>query len=555
MRKLYIVNLIGVLILGLFHLPYWLLGENSFVLVHDNLDCEFVYLTLLKDAGLLFGFSVLPEVEQVMLGLPRVYFHSEFSFIRLMYYFFDPLTAYVLNSWVVRIIGFVGMSLFIKDLYKDVPYSVLFLFSLAYASLSIYSLYGLTIMGLPLIFWAGKNLMENRKLWASLIVFLLFPFYAHFAMIAPFVLCALVVVGLYRSRIEHSAVHQKFIFGIALLTVSFIAANFLSISNFLTNTELSHRTEWQLPVKGPMGTVKEIFRTFFFSQYHGSPFIAWPIFLAFLWTLFKGNFRNKRALHLIIALFIICVFHGIYSYFAYALRNVAHIFTSFQFNRFTMLIPMLWMTILILWYMNSTLNEKGKKLMVFLVLIMVLGRFTELKMNYKLLFKMPNHENVIGYQDFFSSHIFDEIDQYIAKDKSSYRIANLGIPPAVAQYNGFYTIDSYQNNYPLTYKERFRNIIGNELAKSDKMKASFENWGSYCYIMSAELYDHCRYSCQKSDSAEIVNLELNIGEMKAMGTEYLISAVEIRNYLELELSFEGLFGKPEDHWSIYLYRL
>ena len=52
-----------------------------------------------------------------------------------------------------------------------------------------------------------------------------------------------------------------------------------------------------------------------------------------------------------------------------------------------------------------------------------------------------------------------EIDDAIGRDKSTYRVAHLGISPAPALMHGFYTVDGYSNNYPLEYKHRFREVI------------------------------------------------------------------------------------------------
>ena len=58
-----------------------------------------------------------------------------------------------------------------------------------------------------------------------------------------------------------------------------------------------------------------------------------------------------------------------------------------------------------------------------------------------------------------------EIDDAIGRDKSTYRVAHLGISPAPALMHGFYTVDGYSNNYPLEYKHRFRKLLHRRLRK------------------------------------------------------------------------------------------
>ena len=65
-------------------------------------------------------------------------------------------------------------------------------------------------------------------------------------------------------------------------------------------------------------------------------------------------------------------------------------------------------------------------------------------------------------------------------------MVSLGIDPAAALYHGFYSLDGYSNNYPLSYKHRFREVIAPELAKSEYLTDYFDDWGNRCYMFSAE---------------------------------------------------------------------
>ena len=78
---------LGVGIILIFHTPFLFLGESSHVVVHDNLDGEFMYLHILKLTNNLFGFSGTTVVNNIFNGISRENFHSEFSFIRVIFYF------------------------------------------------------------------------------------------------------------------------------------------------------------------------------------------------------------------------------------------------------------------------------------------------------------------------------------------------------------------------------------------------------------------------------------------------------------------------------------
>ncbi len=104
----------ALLILILLYVPFLLMGTNAYVLYKDNLDSDFLYLHLLKTTGMLFGTDPQLIVPNIMNGLPRVYFHSEFSIIRLWFLIFPSFWAYVFNSFIIHLVGFIGMYLFMK---------------------------------------------------------------------------------------------------------------------------------------------------------------------------------------------------------------------------------------------------------------------------------------------------------------------------------------------------------------------------------------------------------------------------------------------------------
>ncbi len=127
--------------------------------------------------------------------------------------------------------------------------------------------------------------------------------------------------------------------------------------------------------------------------------------------------------------------------------------------------------------------------------------------------------------------------------------------PSVAQYNGFYTLDSYQNNYRLEYKHEFRNIIASELDKNEELRIYFDYWGSRCNVFSSELRKTYDLMCAKEYNAYVNNLSIDTEALRKMGGEYILSAVIIGNYKELNLKFLKKFSDKNSMWDIYLYKL
>ena len=106
-------------------------------------------------------------------------------------------------------------------------------------------------------------------------------------------------------------------------------------------------------------------------------------------------------------------------------------------------------------------------------------------------------------------------------------MASIGLHPAIAQYNGFYTLDTYNNFYPLSYKHQFRKIIADELDKNPTLKKYFDEWGGRCYLFVAELGK--KYDFKKDSKVKIHHLQLNTKVFKDIGGKYIFSAVPIMN--------------------------
>ena len=157
------------------------------------------------------------------------------------------------------------------------------------------------------------------------------------------------------------------------------------------------------------------------------------------------------------------------------------------------------------------------------------------------------------FKEFYAVDQFTEIKDYIGKHQDTYRVVSIGLHPAIAQYNGFYTLDTYNNYYPLAYKHQFREIIEDELDKNAQLKKYFDKWGGRCYIFVDELGK--KYDYEKNSSKTIKNLELNTKVLKEMGGQYIISAVPIVNADENNLELMDVFDHEDSAWKIYLYHV
>jgi hypothetical protein len=161
--------------------------------------------------------------------------------------------------------------------------------------------------------------------------------------------------------------------------------------------------------------------------------------------------------------------------------------------------------------------------------------------------------NYPSYKSFFAENQFARIRNFIGKPQASYRIINIGILPAVSQYNGFYTLDSYQNNYPLSYKHQFMKIEVEELAKNKTNP--FYGFGNWCYIFPAEISSTTIIEGRFNKEAILHDLKLNHTAMKSMHCEYVLSSAQIEHCEKSGLRYLHCFIDPESHWDVWLYRV
>lgn len=174
-------------------------------------------------------------------------------------------------------------------------------------------------------------------------------------------------------------------------------------------------------------------------------------------------------------------------------------------------------------------------------------------------YKNNRSVGLMSWADYFAEDLMREIEEAIFEKtglvQEEYRVASLGICPAVTLEAGFYCIDGYSNNYSLEYKHAFREIIEAELEKCPSMKGYFDSWGSRCYLFTEESQNY--YYLAKDADFRYENLALDTGKMKELGCEYLFSAAEIeeKNADMLGLELFGVFDTEESYYRVWVYKL
>lgn len=573
---------------------YLLLGENGFFEIHDQLD-ERVVNNVFHARHLFERMAFFPEMYEG--GVPKSGMTvSAITFI--FYRWFSPYVAFMLEYLVAEICAYLGTYFSIRKFAKSSILAVLG--GMAMMWLNFRSSYGLCIVGFPILFYAfsdlfekaydGRERKEERKWKAGLIRdMLLIVFYGcmtHLAWIGYAVVMILFVMDMVLFVI--SCVRKRwlqffwFYAGSALLVLTDIVMyRDLFLQFFLGTSYVSHRNDW--------GVSGYPFRQAWNIFWHGDgayiysvqSFLILPMLV--LLIVYGIRFRKLERAEkvtwilagaLFLANVLFALIYGFYGsdFYVNVRKSSNGILRSFQFNRFFWLYPGTW-------YIGAGLlfslpvryhGPRGEEaesyrltkrwplpVLWLLILLVIFPAAWETRQKSKWLLNKSQYKNhmsvgLISWKDFFAEDLMQEIDRYIGKEKSSYRIACLGLYPCVPQVAGFYTIDGYSDNYPLEYKRRFRKIIEKELEKNPSNAGYYDTWGSRVYLFTAESPE--RYGA-KSENFVYENLEIDTSLMRDMGCQYIFSAGEILDCEKLNLELEKIFEREDSFYRIYLYRI
>ncbi len=556
----------GVLIAYL--APFVILRQKAHFTINDNLDWITAWIVLAKSGKV---FDLTGTVNQMLGELPRSCLPSGFNIITWLYMILPPFRAYLVNVLLVHSIAFIGMLLLLRHYVITDKRQVWLAWAGAasFATIPFYTVYGLSIAGQPLLFYAMLNAYYDKKIAVNVMIITGFALYSSLPLAGVFILSVLGLAAIYdywRNRIRRT----HFWGAIALLACSYAITEIWLIYNaFFSQGFVSSREEINRIVLGQArdwnGVQALIVENLVNGQYHAVSLHKYILFVAVPLALLCG-WRQKReykGILLLLALAIsISIFYGFrYSEFFMSAVSGFSFFNTFQIQRFHWLHPILWYTIFALCLAVIANIRYIGRLLAALLIALQLGFLFGNNIEYHLALKEQTDVSVIenawlyeniNYGEFFAESLFKQVDDYIGRPKAEYRIASIGIYPAITQYNGFYTLDGRLNIYPLEYKHAFRQIMAKELAKNQFWQRYFDYWGITCYIFPAELE---YYQVRQAYKLKLNNLELDTQAFKNLGGEYILSAAEITNYQENGLEFLHRFNDGWSIWEIYLYRV
>ncbi|MFC2949625.1 DUF6044 family protein [Virgibacillus sediminis] len=543
------------IILATYLLPYYILGEDTHIRVHDNMDSNIVWYQLLAEHGPIFTFEDA-ELPQVINGLPRSTLPSAFDAVVWLYVWFEPMTAYTISQTIMRVGAFIGMYLLLsRFVFKQKSRQLITAgVSLCFAMLPYWPSGALSIAGLPLALYLFLMIRKHgwdtpKRHW---LVLLLIPFFSNFVLTFVFFLGVMGLFWLidwYRKK----ELNWPWFTAICTMTAIYVVKNYLLITSmFFSEGFTSHREEMDLGYNSFERTYELAWENFLYGLTHDEAhqaYIIVPLVLTAMLILAWKNIPPKKLLALWAVNLILATWYAFWYWEGMrVLKDNFMVANTFNFARIHFFDPAIWYIAFALALAVVWRHVKWGPILVAVLIFMqayhLFGLNEELK--YRS-YGMPT------FAEFYSEELFQEIEDYIGEDQSDYRVVSIGMHPTIAQFNGFYTLDTYNNSYPLEYKHEFRKIIAGELEKNPTLKNYFDDWGGRLYMYVAE---HGKdYLFTKNRNEPIEQLDINTDALEELGGDYILSAVPISNYEELGLEYEETFENDQSPWEIRLYSL
>ena len=557
---------LGILIAVVFFLPYIILGNGCVFEINDQLD-ESIMNYILPIRHFLDGSNVYPEMLN---GVNASGMQPSAILFLPLYSLLSARIAFLVQYIICFLLAFLGMYLLVKESTESSILAVIA--GSCFCVLPLYSIYGLSEFGIPLVAYAFLCLWKRKNIVLALLLTLLFGLTSHL------VCTGYVVLGLWLLALVIAAFRKRenkwAIVGFAELLAVYVIVNWSLILEILIgdSSYISHREEMVSSAMPFFDTFWSLFRN---SAQH-APSLHKYLILPIIVFLLLGAFCKKEETDgmiykaaVINFLFLI----GIALFYAFCYmtaivdwkNSVTGFLHYFQMQRVYWLYPAGWyyefaLAAAVLWrtkvsYVGSRMLSG--KLVIFLICL--LPTLQLLKVNsgmYLNVNQINNGSQITGYiswESWFAEDLMQEIDDAIGQDKSTYRVAHLGVSPAPALMHGFYTVDGYSNNYPLEYKHRFRKVIAAELEKNEEVRVYFDRWGNRCYLLNSITGNYMEL--QKGNTLVYEGLEFDMKALRELGCEYLFSGAEIGDAERMGLKFIGYYETETSYWGIWLYRL
>lgn len=593
-----VLTLLGLLAVSLITLPYLVLGEGSYVQIHDQLDGE--VLNYMYQARYLGQGSVIPEF---MNGMDKASMLPPAPLGVLLYKIFSPFAAFGIMHWLCLLVGFMGMYGLGKrlGLRAEVSWAMACLF----CYIPFYPVYGLAALGQPMLVLCALRLRDGGSstsgraeksvtgkrsvlargnagaLWQSAGCILGIALYAAcssltligYVWVAAGLLWTVYLAAAALRKKGDSSSALRVGGGAMVLLCVYLATNRDLLRALSGDGFVTHRQEMVLRAsEHPLQVFRElIFNGGSYSPVYSAGILAMAVLLTLLvLTLSAHSRRRLKAIWGMIGLIFFAALLAVLWNCApvVSLRiSIGGMVTYFQADRVYWCFPFLWM--LTLGFVLEGLCELGERmwhrkiaLLGCLLLVGIEGlqmlRDSTLNKNIRLML-LADYEQVT-WESLYMDDVFEQIDQAIGADKDNCSVVSLGIYPSVALYHGYTCADGYSNNYDLGYKHLFRQIMAAELEENEEPRRYFDDWGNRLYLTGAPYGINGMVA---KGQTGYTDLDYDLDAMRSLNIRYLLAAAPVelsaasleQTSLRLELVEGSPFTDDTAYYEVWVYRI
>jgi len=517
------LHIVYYILFTLYFLPYFILGEEFPLDVFDNMNSNIVWTKLAVEYWD-FLFSPQKPIPNLLGG--EVPFSSIYYNVDIATFFMAKLGYYwgfVSNKMIMALIGYYGMFAMFTSLFKIENPNIKWLLAMSFSFIPFWG-FSIHVIGLPMLAHAFARIYQHKSTFWHWVILIFFTFYSNLVLIGLFTILVCGYVFMFYG-IKNKSFNWPFFAAVGLLSLSYLISNFPVIYSFLfVDGYISHRVEmsiFSMPFGETMDYLWKIIYKGEFS-YHGKKYFLHtlyiiPVIIGTFWLAKKQRLPFIKHLWLYYLVSHVLLFITTWKPLVHEFDNFFKIIPV-ALDRFLWYIPIFWVVQIGL-ISDRITKLKPKWNLVFYALILV---------QTGIIFY--NHKYIVNkegpsFAQYYSEDLFADVKASIGKEVNSFKIINVGMEPAITQFNGFYTLGGFSANYPLTYKHKFYKLIKPELFKENgySLRAKYELWGSMCYAFSQDfgrVYG-------KKHWKPINNLAFNWDIAKEMGAEYVFSPCEI----------------------------
>lgn len=550
---------------------YIILGEDSVIAVHDNLDLFVPQYKMMKDTGTFFAHNASVPF---LANISRDYLPSEFNLYTMVFMILPEYAAYIVCYFLKIGIGISGCVLLAKDILKDKfkDYeSIIYLTSFAFAILNLFPNFGIAFAAIPYLVFIMHRIITKPK-WYWFIALFCYPFISYFSYLGIFFIGYLCLYFIYKW-IASRKFPWRVLISIPILSLGYVAFEYRLFNQMLFLDIESIRTTMVQASLGWKDIFAMMWEGFAIGDMHTESvhlYFVMPVCLLYFIVRNAVYIKNGQVKRIFtdyfngVILFIIfnSAMYGLYYW--EPLRDLFEaIFPplkGFEFHRLEFVNPFLWYVAFFI-VLKRVYDEMPKLkwlanvAAVAAVFIIVLngGRYNDLfhtclNEYSKLMNGRPTND--LTYREFYSVDLFEKAKKDIDYD-GEWAVA-YGFYPAVLEYNDIHTLDGYLGYYPEWYKQDFREIIAPALDRIPESKDYYDGWGARCYMYSGTYPSNTNAYRNYEYTDE--DLYIDIDAFKGYVGRYIFSRVKLNNADEVGFDLVNVYTDDESPYTLYVYR-